>query len=68
MKFQNDIILQSLTPKAAIFGLTDEANNIYNLLNHILLFLIYHVYSSGKKYILNIDTLIRKLIQIKKNE
>ena len=70
MKFQNDIILSSLTPQAAIFGLTNEANNIYNLLNHTLLDFKYYVYDfrSRKKHMLNIDVLIDNLIEIKKNE
>ena len=68
MKFQNDIILPSLIPHAADLGLTNEANNIYNLLNHILIVFKYFVYSSGEKYILNINILIGNLIEIKKNE
>ena len=36
-KFQNDIILPSLTPQTAILGRTNEENNTSNLLNHILL-------------------------------
>ena len=69
-KFQNDIILSSLTPQTAIFGLCNEANNIYNLLNHTLLVFKYYVYDyrSRKKQILNIDVLIDNLIVIKKNE
>ena len=67
MKFQNDNILPSLTPQAAILGLTNKANNIYSLLNHILLFFKYYVYRSREKHILNIDILIGNLIQIKKN-
>ena len=45
-RFQNDIILPSLTPQAAILGLTNEASNIYNLLNHIFLIFKYYVYRS----------------------
>ena len=33
--FQNGIIQPSLTPQAAILGLTNEVNNIYNLQNHV---------------------------------
>ena len=51
-KFQNDIILSSLTPQLAILGLTNEANKIDNLPNHFLCyvstflnhFLCYYVY------------------------
>ena len=60
------IILPSLTPQATILGLTNEANNIYNLLNHILLVFKYCVYRSRGKHILNIDILIDILIEIKK--
>ena len=69
-KFQNGIILPSLTsqPQVAIFGLTNEANNIYNLLNHILLVFEYYIYMSREKLILNIDILIDNLIEIKKKE
>ena len=49
-KFQNDIML----PQAAILGLTNEGNNIYNLLNHILLVFEYYVYRSREKHILDI--------------
>ena len=67
-KFQNDIILPSLTPQAAILGLTNEANTISNLLNHILLAFKCYVYRSREKRILIIDTLIDNLIEIKKKE
>ena len=35
-KFQNDFILLSPTPEAAILGLYNEANDNYNRPNHIL--------------------------------
>ena len=66
-KFWN-IILPSLAPHAVIHGLTNEANNIYNLLNHILLVFKYYDYRLREKPILNIDTLIDNLIEIKKRE
>ena len=65
-KFQNDIILPSLTSQAAILGLTNEANNIYNLLNHILLVFKYYVNRSREKHIHNIEILIDNLIEVKK--
>ena len=37
-KFQNNIILSSLTPQAAILGLTNDANKIYNLNHNLLVF------------------------------
>ena len=55
MKFQNDFILPSLTPQTAVFVLYNEANDNYNLLNHILLIFKYHIYISREKRILNID-------------
>ena len=61
-KFQNNIILSSLTPQAAILGLTNDANNIYNLLNHNLLVFKYYVYRSIEKHILNIDISLDNLI------
>ena len=68
-KFQNDIILPSFTPQAAaILGLTNEANNIFNLLNHILLIFKYYVYRSREKHIFNIYILIDNIIEIKKKE
>ena len=68
MKFQSDIILPSLTPQAAIHGLANEANNIYNLLNHIFLVFKYYVYRSREKHMLNINLLIDNLIEVKKKE
>ena len=54
-KFQNDIILSSLTKQAAILGLNNEESNIYNLLNRILLVFKYCVYRARQKQIINID-------------
>ena len=68
MKFQSDTILSPLTPLSAILGLTNEANNIYNLLNHILLVFKYCFYRSREKHILNVDILIDNLTEIKKKE
>ena len=62
-KFQNDIILPSLTPQAGTLGLTNKTN-IYNLLNYILLGFKYYVYRSREKHIFNIDILIDNLIEI----
>ena len=67
-KFENDIILPSFTPQAAILGLTNEARNIYNLLNHILLVVKYYVYMSREKQILNIDIFIDNLLEKKRKE
>ena len=61
-KFQNDIILPTLTPQAAILRLTSGANNIYNLLNHILSVSKYYGYRSREKHRLNKDILIDNLI------
>ena len=66
-KFQDDIILPSLTQPAAILGLTNETN-IYNLLNHILLSFKHYVYRLREKHIFNIDILIDNSIEIKKKE
>ena len=67
-KFQNDFILQSLTPEAAILGLYNEANDNYNLLSHISLIFKYYFYMSREKRTLNIDILITNLIKVKKKE
>ena len=48
-KFQNDFILQSLTPQTAILGLSNEANDNNNFLNHNLLISKYYIYISRKK-------------------
>ena len=66
MKFQNDFILPSLTPKTAILELYNEANDKYNLLSHILLIFKYYIYLSREKRMLNIDILIANLINVKK--
>ena len=68
MKFQNDFVLLSLTPQAAILRLHNEANDNYNLLSHILLIFKYYIYISREKRILNIDILIANLIKVKKRK
>ena len=52
-KFQNDIILP---------------DNIYNLLNHILLVFEYYVCRSREKHMFNRDNLIHIIIEIKEKE
>ena len=60
--------LSSLTPQTVILGLTNEANNIHNLLNYILLVFKYYLYKSREKHILTIDIFINNLVEIKKKE
>ena len=67
-KFQNDFILPSLTPQTAILGLYNEANDNYNLRNHILLIFKYYIYILREKRTLNIDILLANLIKVKKKE
>ena len=64
----NDIILPSLTLHGVILGQTNEVNNIYSLLNHILLVFEYYAYRPREKLILYIGILKGNLIKIKKNE
>ena len=66
-KFQN-IILPSLTPQAAILGLTNESNNIYDLPNQILLVFKYYFYRSREKHVLNIDFSVDNLIKNKEKK
>ena len=66
--FQNNIFLPLLTPQAVTLGLTKEANNLYNLLDQILLIFKYYINRSREKHLLNIDTLIKNLTKIKKKE
>ena len=68
MKFQNNLILLSLTPQPDILGLYNEANDNYNLLSHILLNFKCYIYISREKRMLNIDILIGNLIKVKKRE
>ena len=68
MKFQNYFILSSLTLQTAICRLSNEENDNYNLLSHILLIFKYHIYISRETRILNIDILIANLIKVKKME
>ena len=68
MKFQNDLILSSLTPQTTILGLYNEANNNYNVLSHIFLTFKYYVYISREKRKLNIGILIVNLMKVKKRE
>ena len=67
-KFQNDFILPSITPHTAILGLYNEANDNYNVLNHILLIFKYYIYISREKRTLNIDILIANLLKANKKE
>ena len=60
--------MSSLTPQTVILGLTNEANNIYKLLNYYLLVFRHYVYRPREKHILNRDILIHNLIEIKKKE
>ena len=64
MRFQNDVILSSLTLKTAILGIYNEANNNYNLLSHYLLIFTY-IYESREKRILNLDILIANFLEVK---
>ena len=66
VKFQNDLILPSLTPQTAILGLHNKENDNYNLLSHVLLIFKYYIYISRGKRILNIDILIANLVKVKK--
>ena len=50
-------------PINVILGLTNETENIYNLLNHISLVFKYYVYRSRENNILNIDILIDNLVR-----
>ena len=54
-----------LEPQAAIPGLTNEANNIYNFLNHFFFFLILCLQVKRETYI-QYRYLIDNLIEIKK--
>ena len=67
-KFQNDIILPSLTPQTAILGLTNKANNTYSLLASISLIFMYYVYRSRVNHTFDINILIGNLMQIKKKK
>ena len=60
--------MPSLTPQNAILGLYNEANDIDNLLNHILLIFKYYIYISREKRTLNINVVIANLIEVKKRE
>ena len=68
MKLQNDFILPPFTPRTAILGLHNEANDNYNHLSHILLIFRYYIYMSREKRTLNIDILIANLIQVRKRQ
>ena len=48
-EFQNDFILPLHTLQTAILGLSNEANNDLNLLNHTLLIFKYYIYMSREK-------------------
>ena len=71
--FQNNLILQTLTPQTAIFGFLDSANNdpIFEnnkcLRNHILLIFKLYVYKSREKKLININNLIAEIRKVKNN-
>ena len=48
-KFQKDIILLSLTPQAAILGLTNEANITYNLLKIIFYWFLNIIFTGQER-------------------
>ena len=66
-KFQNEIILPSLTLQTAILWLTNETNDSHYLLKHILLFSkCYIILHTKTKTWHGMDTLIATLMRIRK--
>ena len=64
------MILPSLTPQVAIFGITNEftINRDKLLENHILLIFTINIYYSWKKHKLDINTLLNNIAKVKKVE
>ena len=71
--FQNNLILPTLTPQAAILGIPESASNdsIFKnnkvFINHILLIFIFklHVFKSREKKFINLNNLIAEIRKVK---
>ena len=62
----NDISLPIITPQTTIFGSTSGIeNNVYKIINHILLIFKLHVYKSRKRGTLELSRLISKIKKVK---
>ena len=69
--FQNNLILPSLTPHAAILGIAESASNdsIFKnnkvFINHILLIFKLYVFKSREKTFINLNNLIAEIRKVK---
>ena len=72
--FQNNLILPTLTPQAAIFGILESARNdpIFKnskvFINHILLIFKLYVFKSREEKFINLNNLITEIRKVKKIE
>ena len=69
--FQNNLILPTLTPQAAILGIPESASN-YSIfknnkvfINHILLIFKLYVFKSSEKKFMNLNNLIAAIRKVK---
>ena len=61
------MILQPLIPQTALLGLWgDDTNHDEPIINHFLLIVKVHVYTSREKHRLNITDLLKNIEEIKK--
>ena len=73
-RFQNNLILPTLTPQTPIFGFLDSANHdsVFEsnkvLSNHTLLIFNLYVYKSREKKFININNLIAEIGKVKRVE
>ena len=69
--FQNSLVLPTLTPQTAIFGILDSTNSDYNfkknklLFNHIILIFKLYVYRYKEKQFIHINNLIAEIESVK---
>ena len=67
--YGTDLDFPDLTLQAALFGFVNESDNNLNILqNHILLIFKLYVYQSRERGVLNLNSLIKNVIKVKKLE
>ena len=67
--FETDRDFPDLTPHASLFGFINESDNNLNILqNHMLLIFELCVYQTVEKGVLNLNSLIKNVIKVKKLE
>ena len=67
--FETDLFFPDLTPQATLLGFVNESDNNLNILqNHILLIFKLYVYQSRERRVLNLNSSIKNVTNVKKLE